>query len=232
MVAVGSLARLPRESRAPAGALFSFLAAVLWAHPATAQSATGPAMSDPKRVVVIVDDAGDVGLRISDAQMAHETVIVALRKRLGNDAVAYGGQRKNAATMKKMLGPNAETTIQDTQLVWFDAAEAAAPWRVRVTFGTKKNEHWVTAACRKASKDSKASKDAKVVVVDQKTGTGKNFLAARDALAKELDAFCPGLPAATVAIPIEGATDAGNPANPVPPKKKELKPWTPPPRRD
>lgn len=220
-------------------ALLSFFAQTFFAPAATAQSATGPAMSDPKRVVVIVDDAGDVGLRISDAQMAHETVIVALRKRLGNDAVAYGGQRKNAATMKKMLGPNAETTIQDTQLVWFDAAEAAAPWRVRVTFGIKKNEHWVTAACRKATaKDAgKDAKDAKPVVVDQKTGTGKNFLAARDSLAKELDAFCPGLPAAVPAgmtLPIEGVNPANptNPTNPTNPKQKPLKPWTPPPRRD
>lgn len=204
---------------APLVALFSFLSTS-----ALAQSAAPPAMSDPKRVVVVVDDAGDVGLRISDAQMAHETVITALRKRLGNDAVAYEGEKKNAAMMKKMLGPNAETTIQDARLTWFDAAEKVAPWRVRVRFGSKKGQQFVKVTCRKAS-------DKVDHVVDERVGTGKTFVAARDDLAAHLGEFCLALPAAASSIPIEGAT--GTKTNEPPGmKKKETKAWTPPPRRD
>lgn len=206
------------------------LLSLLLAGSAQAQSAAASSMSDPNKVVVIVDDAGDVGLRISDAQMVHETVITALRKRLGNDAVAYGGEKKNAATMKRMLGPNAETTLQDTRLVWFDAAEKAAPWRVRVKFGKKKNENWVTASCRKAS-------DKPDAVVESKTGTGKTFIAARDDLAAQLPSFCMALPTAAAALPIEGSQNSSpNPTNPQGPpgmkKKEPTKAWTPPPRRD
>ncbi len=226
-----------RRASAPR-ALFSFLFPVGLAvvaagsNGALAQGAA-PALSDPQKVVVIVDDAGDVGIMISNAQLSHEMVVNALRKRLGRDAVAYEGQRKNAETMKRMLGSNAETTMQDTQLAWFDQALKAAPWRVRVRFGTKKGEHFVVATCRKAGEKTD---------LDTRTGTGKNFAAAKDALSPQLDAFCPVLPTPAVALPIEGAspstTPSGSPsagADETPPgmqKKKKPKAWTPPPRRD
>ncbi len=204
------------------------LLALLFSFQLHAQSAGAPAMSDPNRVVVIVDDAGDVGLRISDAQMAHETVIAALRKRLGNDAVAYEGEKKNAATMKKMLGPAAETTIQDARLTWFDAAEKAAPWRVRVRFGAKKGQQFIRLTCRKAS-------DKADHVVDERVGAGKNFVAARDDLAAHIGEFCLALPdpKGASSIPIEGANSAKPNEPPGMHKKpKQTKTWTPPPRRD
>jgi hypothetical protein len=216
---------------APPWAPLFFCVACL-APSALAQSAPGSAvkdaLTDPARVVVVVDDAGDVGLRISDAQISHELVITALRKRLGQDAVAYEGTKKNAAKLKQMLGKGAETGVQDAQLSWFDAVEKSAPWRVKVRFGTKKGEHFVKATCRKRSDDGDVAggKD-----VDEKVGRGKNFAAAKDDLAAQLAAFCPGLPDAASAIPIEGATST-TPATPPGMKKKEIKPWTPPPRRD
>ena len=193
---------------------------------AQAQSAA-PApdsLGDPKRVVVVVDDAGNVGLRISDAQALHEAVITSLRKRLGNDAVVYEGSRKNAEQMKKMLGASSETQIQDAQLAYYDAAMKAAPWRVKARFGTKKGTHFIELSCRKA--------DAKTTL-DDKRFTGKSFAAARDAMSKELESFCQLLPTTATLIPVEGA--------PLPPKKpgeieglrkRELKPWSPPPRRE
>ena len=216
---------------------------------ATAQTAVAPDMPDPSRAVVIVDDAGYVGLRISDAQAVHETVISHLRERLGKDAVVYEGLKKNAAKMKSMLGKDAETQIQQTQLDYFEAAEKAAPWRVRVRFsqkkGRSKNAHSITVACRKAGASIKKTTDSKTV-------TGATFLAARDGLREVLPAFCLELPdAAVMAIPIEGATDptgrvptnagndgnAGNAGNedadevPGLQDKKPIKPWSPPPRR-
>ena len=105
-------------------------------------------LGDPSRCVVVVDDAGNVGLRIADAQSAHEAVVTALRKRMGTDAVVYEGSRKNAEQMKRMLGASSETSIQDEQLKYYDAAMKAAPWRVKVRFGQKKSEHWITLSCR------------------------------------------------------------------------------------
>lgn len=219
-------------------ALFSFvlrgvlLGVLVGAVPALAQAVSAPAMSDPGKVVVIIDDAGDVGIMISNAQLAHEMMIESLRKRLGRDGVAYEGQRKNAATMKRMLGSNAETTIQDTQLAWFDKAMKAAPWRVRVRFGQKKGQHWVTATCRKAG-DKVDTKEG--AVVDTATGTGKTFVEAKDALGAKLSTFCLALPAPapTTQLPIEGTSTATPDAVPGLQKKKEpTKTWTPPPRRD
>lgn len=195
---------------------------------ARAQTAVKPDLPDPKKTVVVVDDAGDVGLRIADAQTAHELVITRLRKRLGTDAVVYEGARNSAAQMKRLLGPNAETTIQDTQLQWFDAAAKAAPWRVRVRFGKKGGEHWITVACRRATDDPKRT-------VEEQRFTGKTFLSARDAADAGLDKFCLALPALATQLPIEGTTPASTtPGEPPGLRKKPTTPtpWTPPPRRD
>ena len=223
----------PSTTKALRGALSPFwvtAGALLWALTslsATAQSATGPELPDPKKCVVVVDVAADVGLWIADAQAAHEVLMVSLRKRLGSDAVVYEGMRKSADQMKRLLGSSAETTIQDAQLAYFDAAEKSARWRVRVRFGSKKGEHFVTATCRKAA-------DSPDHPLDTRTGSGKNFLQAKDALAKDIATFCAALApiaAQDLVLPIEGA--GGIPADPIGlHKKKPLKPWSPPPRRE
>jgi hypothetical protein len=198
--------------------------------PARGQAAARPELPDPRRAIVFVDDAGDVGLRIADAQAAHEVVIARLRKRLGNDAVVYEGARKSAAQMKRLLGAGAETTMQDAQLAYYDAAAKAAPWRVRVRFGQKKNEHWITVACRRADDGAKKS-------VDEQRFTGRSFLAARDAADAGLDKFCLALPATAAMVPVEQPRQ-GDPSTTTPAipglrkREKTSRPWTPPPRRD
>ncbi len=213
-----------RRASWSARCLCAFVLAVGATGPSRAQSTARPELPDPRRTVVIVDDAGNVGLRISDAQGIHELVIARLRKRLGNDAVAYEGARKNAEQMKRMLGPQAETQIQDAQLAWHDAAAAAAPWRVRVRFGQKKSEHWITVACRKASDDTKKP-------VDERRFVGRTFVAAREAANAGLDAFCTALPTAAMMIPVE---QQQRPPGEIPGLRKKAgpAPWTPPPRRD
>ena len=208
-------------SRAPLGALFSLLAVIVVPSSAAAQSASMTALPDPAKCVVVVDDAGNVGLKISDAQAAHETVVTALRKRLGTDAVVYEGLQKNAAKMKQMLGSSSETTLQDSQLAYFAAAAKAAPWRVRVRFGQKKGEHWITVSCRKAA--NKAT-----VLTEEKRLTGKTFADARTALDAALPEFCPLLPAAVDAAPAPQLAPGEIPGL----RKKVLKPWTPPPKRN
>jgi hypothetical protein len=210
----------------PLFVVFGVVVALAGAAASRAQSGVKAELPDPRRAVVIVDDAGDVGLRISDAQIAHELVIARLRKRMGNDAVVYDGARKSAAEMKRLLGPNAETTVQDTQLQWFDAAAKAAPWRVRVRFGQKNGEHWITIACRHASDDAKKP-------VEEQRYTGKTFLAARDAADAGLDKFCLALPTTAMQLPIEGPSSS-SPGEPLGLRKKPKTPtpWTPPPRRD
>lgn len=196
------------------------------ATPSQAQSGgAGDALGDPARVLVVVEDAGNVGLRIADAQTVHEAVITHLRKRLGNDAVVYEGTRKNAAAMKKMLGSSSETQIQDSQLAFYDAAMKAAPWRVKARFGQKKNEHFVVLSCKKVSSDKAVEKN-----VDEKRFTGKNFMIAKDAMIAGLDTFCLQLPATAMQLPVEKTP--GQPGVIPGLRKQVIKPWTPPPRRE
>src|SRR6185295_14088758 len=98
----------------------------------------GPNLGDPKKCVVVVDDMGDVGFRISDAQVVADAVVTGLRKRLGSDAVTYAGIAASAAAMKTLLATPEGAGPQDAQLKWFKECEAAAPWRVRARFGTTK----------------------------------------------------------------------------------------------
>lgn len=207
-------------------------AAFVAAGGARAQSVT-PQLGDPKKCVVILDDMGKVGFRISDAQVVADAVLQAFRKRVGFESAHYQGVATSAATMKKLLATPEGAGPQETQLAWFKECEQTAPWRLRARFGTEKvgkkgpPTHWVTVSCRKQGEAS--------AIVEEKRFEGATFLEARDALAAALPGFCPVI-AGRTEVPIEGATPAGPPADAGPPglskKKKEAKPWTPPPRRD
>jgi hypothetical protein len=220
----------PLASRAVSSSLFIALA--FGAGSASAQSAK-PTMPDPKACVVVVENIGDVGLRIADAQGVIETVVLGLRKRVGNDSVVYLGTKESAAQMKRLLGKNTETTIQDTQIAYFEAAEKAAPWRVKAKMAMKKGKHVLTVSCRKHVLMASSRKRSEDDVVEEKQFSGKTFLAARDALIEAMPTFCKDI-APPVVLPIEGTTTS--PATPgVTPglkPKEPLKPWSPPPRRD
>lgn len=226
------------------------MVATAGARPASAQSAA-PQLGDPSRCVVILEDMGPVGFRISDAQVVADAILTHLRKRVGFEATHYEGVAAAAAAMKKLLATPEGAGPQEAQLAWFKACERSAPWRVRARFGTDKGgdkRHWISASCRRSG----LSADPKKGELTEDTRVrGATFLAARDALVAALPAFCPALTAA-VQLPVEGASSpgaphGGTPANGVangapdappgngPPgmsKKKAPRPWVPPPRRD
>jgi hypothetical protein len=191
---------------------------------AWAQSAA-PALGDAKRCVVVVEDMGDVGFRISDAQIVAQAAVAGLRKRLGSAAVVYGGVAASASAMKQLLATPEGGGPQDGQIKWFKACDEASSWKVRARFGTSRGTHWITLSCRKKGADVKD-------VVEEKRFEAKSFLEARDQMAAAVPAFCPsGTSVVGVGdIPNEArGVDAG----PVGMHKQEpLKPWTPPPRRD
>jgi hypothetical protein len=219
-----------RDRRAPFRALALFWAvcagiAQLTASTASAQSlGADSTLPDPARCIAVLDDSGSVGLRIADAQSVHEAVLSSLRKRLGTDAIIYEGTRKNAAKMKAMLGKGAETQIQDSQLAYFDACIKASAFRVRARFGKKKNEHFITLSCRKST-----AKDNDTL--EEKRFVGGTFLAAKDKMIEGLDGFCQLLPTTTSLIPIEERAQQ-KPGEVPGLRKKEIKEWTPPPKRD
>lgn len=212
------------SAKAP-GAVLAVL--VLASLPAAAQS-VGPssaALGDPARCVVVVESFENVGFRISDAQVVAETVLVPLKKRVGQQAAMYEGVLKSAEQMKKMLGPTAEGAgPQETQLAHYTACREASPWRVKASFGLagkgKAKKHWIEVACRKKGAET---------VVDKARVEGESFVLARDALHKAMDTFCMQIPDISM-IPVEPAPGTRN-EGPPGMSKKEIKPWSPPPPR-
>ncbi|MBI1949575.1 MAG: hypothetical protein HYS27_28065 [Deltaproteobacteria bacterium] len=195
--------------------------------PAAAQSIgpTNAALGDPAKCVVMVEDMGDVGFRISDAQAVAESVVAPLKKRVGAQAAFYEGVLKAAQSMKRMLGPTVEgAASQDTQRKHYEACRDASPWRVKATFGAPKKgkvkRHWIEVVCRKKDGDA---------VTDKLHVEGDSFVLARDELHKAMGTFCMQIPDISM-IPIE-PTPGDKPAEPPGMSKKEVKPWTPPPPR-
>lgn len=196
--------------------------------PAAAQSIgpTNAALGDPAKCVVMVEDMGDVGFRISDAQAVAESVVAPLKKRVGAQAAFYEGVLKAAQSMKRLLGPTVEgAATQDTQRQHYESCRDASPWRVKATFGAPKKgkakKHWIEVVCRKKGSDT---------VVDQARVEGDSFVLARDQLHKAMGTFCMQIPDISM-IPIEPAPGAKPGEPPGMSKKEPPKPWTPPPPR-
>ena len=231
-----------RSARGNPGARAVALAGVLLVAASAgvlAQSAT-PKMPDPRLAVVVLEDFGAVGLRISDAQGLAEATLHTLRSRISREAVVFQGAKDSAALMKKLMGKPIEgTPMQDAQLSYFEAAAAIAPWRVRIRFGMSGKTHFIDASCRK--KDVDPADTARLS--DRQRFEGGSFQVAREAFDAALPRFCLALPT-KLDFPVEGGpkpagagapgtqTDAG-PAEPLGlRKKKDASTWTPPPRRD
>jgi hypothetical protein len=170
----------------------------------------------PEKCQVVVEDMGNVGFRIADAQAFAERTVTGLRKRLGgNETVIYEGLLKSAKDMKRRLA-GSETSLQDEQIDYYKAAAQAAQWRVKVRFGKKKGKHWVTATCWR-SKDGKR----KGKQVESQTWRDKRLDTLKATFAKEVMTFC-----LEIDPPPKKPTE---PAVPVTrPKKKD---WSLPPMR-
>ena len=193
---------------------------------ASAQLGAKASFPPPEDCVVVVDEMGKVGYRISDAQMLAQEMLSAMQKRVGYSGVIYEGTLKSVADLQRRLGKNSETTIQADKIAYLKAALKAAKYRVRIRFGRKKRgpkgkRHWVTVSCRKAGA---AVSD----VLDEKTFKAKSFYAAKEAYAEALPAFCPAIAPPQKPSPTPTEKDG-------PPKwKRKHKPkkkWTPPPLR-
>jgi hypothetical protein len=105
-------------------------------------------LPNPKECRVVVEELGRVGYRISDAQQLAQITLTHLRNRMGQNAVIYEGAVSSAKNMKRMLGPQSETEIQDEQIAYYKAAIDNAKFRVRIRFGKKNKKHWASVTCR------------------------------------------------------------------------------------
>lgn len=187
----------------------SVLLSLLLLAPSQAAPASG---ADPAEVRVVLEDLGNVGLRISDAQALATDVMTGLQKRLGYNAVIFEGSLAGHLKMKRLLGGNAESQIQDDQIAYLKAAMEKARFRVGVRFGKTKKAHFVTLACR----NSGAPKDAKPL--EEVRFEGATFAEARKAMNAGLPEFC------RIADPPAQGADQ--------PKARPKKAWSLPPRRE
>lgn len=186
------------------------IGAVLLGHTAGVAQFVQNRMPDPKKCRVVIEDFGNVGYRISDAQQLAQIALTHLRKRMGQDAVVYEGMALSAKKMKKMLGPQSETEIQDEQIAYYKAAIDQAKFRVRLRFGKAKKQHWVRMTCRNA-------RSPKATTLSKKTIRAKTFREALRQVDEAMPTFCLLM-------------DPPKPAV-VEPKRGPPKPWAAPPRR-
>jgi len=175
-----------RQSRAAALACAVAAAAVVSTAGASAPNPgpiQPPTSLPASPCLVVLDDLGNVGLRITDAQSLAQIVIAGLRQRVGIDRASYGGQAAAARSMKRMLaGTGSPTTLQDQQIAEFEACERAARWRVAARFGVKARRHWITLSCRSTGPGGRE--------LDQERFEGATFAEARDKAERALSTFC------------------------------------------
>jgi hypothetical protein len=165
---------------------------------------------DPARVIVAVEDLKGRGFAIAQAKQLASATVYALKQRVGQDAVVYEGNLWGQRMMVKKVG---DTPSGDrAKLInYYEAAMAAAKYRVKVKFGKKRKKQYVTLSCRKAGEKKP---------LDEVKLTDKEFSVVFAEAKEKLKTFCPAL-----APP--------PPPEAVAPKtKKAPKPWSPPPRRD
>ena len=172
---------------------------------------------------VVLEDMGNVGFRISDAQALANWVSNALAKRVGHDNVAYEGLLKSKKDLARRLG---NTEIHPTQAADIQRLEAfvkdAEVW-VKARFGKNKKGHWVDLSCRGSKAKGQKAKEKKRLYA-------KTFHDLQPLVRTTLADFCGDL------IPKVGAAPARttSPANPalLPPKATPKKQkWLPPTRR-
>ena len=170
---------------------------------------------------VVLEDMGNVGFRISDAQSLANWVSNALAKRVGHDNVAYEGLLKSKKDLARRLG---NTEIHPTQAADIQRLEAfvkeAQVW-VKARFGKNKKGHWVTVVGPNPAKDKRQRK---------KRLYANTFHDLQPLVRTALTDFCGALIPKVAPAPAR-APNTGNPAllppKPTPKKQK----WLPPTRR-
>ena len=172
---------------------------------------------------VVLEDMGNVGFRISDAQSLANWVSNALAKRVGHDNVAYEGLLKSKKDLARRLG---NTEIHPTQAADIQRLEAfvkeAQVW-VKARFGKNKKGHWVDLSCRAQPGKGQKPKEKKRLYAN-------TFHDLQPLVRTALTEFCGTLIPKVAPAPARAPSN-GNPAllppKPTPKKQK----WLPPTRR-
>jgi len=180
------------------------------------------AQEGPKKVVL--EDMGNVGYRITDAQMLVDWVTSGIRVRVGRENMMYEGLLKSKKDLQRRLGRTETHDAQSKEIERLEAfAKEAKVW-LKARFGKDKKGHWVEISCRPQAKNTKK-------FTDKKRFYGKQFVSLKPKVTQAMATFCAKLLPigqvlnGTTAAPFQ-APGHGAKAKPQKPKK-----WLPPQRR-
>ena len=172
---------------------------------------------------VVLEDMGNVGFRISDAQSLANWVSSSLGKRVGHENVAYEGLLKSKKDLARRLG---NTEIHPTQAADIQRLEAfvkeAQVW-VKARFGKDKKGHWVDLSCRSSQDKTQKPKE-------KKRFYAKTFHELQPAIRTALADFCSTLIPKAGTPPV--VVTPVKPTGILPTQKRPTKEkWLPPTRR-
>ena len=107
---------------------------------------------------VVVEDMGNVGYRITDAQLLVDWVTSGLRPRVERTNVMYEGLLKSKKDLQRRLGKTESHDAQSQEIKRLETFAAQAQVWVRARFGKDKKGHWVELTCRPQAKKPKNSR--------------------------------------------------------------------------
>jgi hypothetical protein len=183
-----------------------------------------PSHAGPKEAKVVLEDMGNVGYRISDAQALINWVASGLRPRVGRTNMIYEGLLKSKKDLQRRLGTTENQSAQMEEIKRLEAFSAQADVWLKARFGKDKKGHWVELTCRnKKSKEKKTTEKERIYA--------KKFKALETLVAQSLKTFCSKLiPLAQVEIKT-GPDLPKQPSEGAVPLRKPKPKWLPPQRR-
>jgi hypothetical protein len=178
----------------------------------------------PKEAKVVLEDMGNVGYRISDAQALINWVASGLRPRVGRTQMIYEGLLNSKKDLQRRLGTTENQSAQMEEIERLEAFTAQANVWFKAKFGKDKKGHWVEMTCR--NKKSKGKK-----TIEKERIYAKKFKALEPLVAQSLKTFCSKLiPLAQVEIET-GPKLPQQPSEGTAPLRKPKPKWLPPQRR-
>ena len=183
-----------------------------------------PSFAAPKEAKVVLEDMGNVGYRISDAQAVINWVSSGLRPRVGRTNMIYEGLLKSKKDLKRRLGKTEIHGAQMEEIERLEAFSAQANVWLKAKFGKDKKGHWVEMSCRNKTQEKKKQAHKERLYA-------KKFKALEPLVAQSLKTFCSSLiPLAQVEFKAEPKPNAQAAPSTVPVRKPKPK-WVAPQRR-
>ena len=173
---------------------------------------------------VVLEDMGNVGYRITDAQILVDWVTSGIRPRVGRENIMYEGLLKSKKDLQRRLGRTETHDAQSKEIERLEAfAKQAKVW-LKARFGKDKRGHWVEVSCRPEAKKTKK-------FTDKKRFYDKRFASLKPKVTQAMATFCAQLLPLGQASNASSATSSQRPGQGPKVTPRKPKKWLPPQRR-